>query len=552
MTAPDPDRMVEFIDVTATYVGAASPTLDSVSFVVPEGELCLVVGPTGSGKSTLLNAISGLFPRFSGGELNGIVRVGGRSTAEFPPRELADVVGTVGQDPAAGFVTDTVENELAYVMENLGLSRDVMRRRIEDTLDLLDLAPLRRRGLSELSGGQQQRVAIGAVLAAQPSVLVLDEPTSALDPASADEVLSALARLVHDLGLTVVMAEHRLERVVQFADLVVHVPGGAEPVVVGDPREVLVDPAPRPPVVRLGELAGWSPIPLTVREARRFAAPLREQLGAAAPGHAAPASGGAAASVSVDGLWASYGDTVALRGVSMSIAPGEIVALMGRNGSGKSTLLGHLAGLHKPRRGTIAVDGSAPHGRRPRDLVRSVGLLPQDFGILLFAASVEEECLLADHDAGLALGSTMAHLRTLVANIDPSLHPRDLSEGQRLALAISVVAAPGPAVLCLDEPTRGLDATAKAQLVADLRELAAGGTTILMATHDVELVAEVAERVVLMAEGEIVDDGPARHVVCQSPVFAPQVARVMAPAEWLTVEDVRRGLGMRGRPEGRP
>ena len=536
---------VELRDVGFTYPDAAAPTLSGVDLVVEEGTLHLVVGPTGGGKSTLLQAVSGLVPRFTGGLLTGEVLVAGRSTATPPPRDLADVVGTVGQDPAAGFVADTVEDELAYVMENLAVAPDVMRRRIEDTLDLLGLADLRHRALADLSGGQQQRVAIGAVLAANPRILVLDEPTSALDPAGADEVLSALSRLVHDVGLTVLVAEHRLERIVQFADRVVHVPGGGAPIRVGAPGDVLGPATPAPPVVRLGELAGWVPPPLTVREARRLAGPLRERLAGAAPGPSPSAvrvetPGEVVATVR--GLRARYGPVAALAGVDLDVRDGEVCALMGRNGAGKSTLLAHLAGLRAPSSGSVLVDGAPPHGRAPRRLVRSVGLVPQDAGILLFADTVEEECATADHDAGLPDGTTIAELRLLVPPVDPATHPRDLSEGQRLALALAVVLAPGPRLLCLDEPTRGLDYGAKERLVVQLRDQAARGRAVLMATHDVELVAEVADRVVVLADGEVVDDGRARHVVCGSPVFAPQVARIMAPEEWLTVHEVAAAL----------
>jgi energy-coupling factor transport system ATP-binding protein len=171
--------------------------------------------------------------------------VAGRDTRTHPPRELADVVGVVGQDPRSQFVTDTVEEELAYGMESLGLPADVMRRRVEETLDLLGLAELRARPLEQLSGGQRQRVAIGSVLTTHPQVLVLDEPTSALDPPAAEEVLAALQRLVHDLGVTVLLAEHRLERVVQYADRVIHVPGGGRPVVSGHPETILRPPPSR-------------------------------------------------------------------------------------------------------------------------------------------------------------------------------------------------------------------------------------------------------------------------------------------------------------------
>ncbi|HEY5334896.1 MAG TPA: ABC transporter ATP-binding protein, partial [Mycobacteriales bacterium] len=264
------------------YADAPAPVIRAASLRIEEGELCLVVGRTGAGKSTLLGAINGLVPHFTGGTLSGRVVVDGRDTATHPPRELADVVGVVGQDPLAGFVTDTVEEELAYGMEQLAIPPTVMRKRVEETLDLLGLADLRRRALHEISGGQQQRVAIGAVLTSHPKVLVLDEPTSALDPTAAEEVLAAITRLVHDLGITVVLAEHRLERVVQYADRVIHVVGDGT-IHAGLPASMFETTSVAPPVVELGRLAGWQPLPLSVRDARRQVGPLRERLSLVPP-----------------------------------------------------------------------------------------------------------------------------------------------------------------------------------------------------------------------------------------------------------------------------
>jgi energy-coupling factor transporter ATP-binding protein EcfA2 len=558
--------VIRFEHVTFTYPEAARPTLVDVDFEVPEGELCLVVGTTGSGKSTLLRAVNGLVPRFSGGLLQGTVWVDGRSTESVPPRELADVVGLVGQDPAAGFVTDVVEDELAHAMENLGVAPDAMRRRVEDILDLLGLHELRQRPLGALSGGQQQRVAIGSVLTAGPRVLVLDEPTSALDPAAAEEVLAALTRLVHDLGITVLMAEHRLERVVQYADRVVLVPGNGRPVEVGEPAVTLATAPVVPPIVELGRLAGWSPLPLSVRDARRSAGELRARLASLAPlagfvpspaelaSVTAPAAAPAAASgasdsspvdavvARVEGLHAGYGPLTVLRGLDLEVRAGEVMALMGRNGAGKSTLLGQLVGLHAPSRGRVLVGGDEPHRLAARDVVRRAGLVPQDAGLLLYHDTVAAECTAGDRDADLAPGTTRAVLDRLVPEIDPRAHPRDLSEGQRLALALAVVLAAEPSIVLLDEPTRGLDYPAKHRLVAMLQAMASDGRAVVLATHDVEVVAQVADRAVVLADGEIVSDGPAREVVVHSPVFAPQVAKVLAPEPWLTVGEVAAAL----------
>ncbi|MFE2318509.1 ABC transporter ATP-binding protein [Streptomyces sp. NPDC059441] len=543
--------MIRFEDVSVTYDGAAEPTVQGVDFEVPEGELVLLVGPSGVGKSTVLGAVCGLVPHFTGGTLRGRVTVAGRDTRTHKPRELADVVGTVGQDPLSHFVTDTVEDELAYGMESLGIAPAVMRRRVEETLDLLGLADLRDRPIATLSGGQQQRVAIGSVLTPHPQVLVLDEPTSALDPAAAEEVLAVLQRLVHDLGTTVLMAEHRLERVIQYADQVALLPSPGAAPLLGTPSEIMAVSPVYPPVVDLGRLADWSPLPLTVRDARRRAGSLRERLAELVPKPRTPQPRTPqprtprptpSHPASIEALAVHHGRVEALRRVDLTASPGEIIALMGRNGAGKSTLLGTLVGLVRPAAGSVLVGGAVPHRTAPRDLVRRVGLVPQEPRDLLYADTVAAECAAADEDAGAEPGTCRALVSELLPDIGDDTHPRDLSEGQRLALALAVVLTARPPLLLLDEPTRGLDYAAKARLVTVLRSLAAEGHAIVLATHDVELAAELAHRVVVLADGEIVADGPTAAVVVASPSFAPQVTKVLAPQPWLTVTQVREAL----------
>lgn len=543
---------IEFRDVTVTYPEAPVPALRNATFAVEEGELCLVTGPTGAGKSTVLRAACALVPHFTGGVLRGQVVVEGRDTREHLPRDLADVVGVVGQDPGAGFVTDTVEEELAYAMEQLGVAPATMRTRVEEVLDLLGLAHLRERPLDRLSGGERQRVAIGAVLTPHPRVLVLDEPTSALDPGGAEEVLAALTRLVHDLGLTVLLAEHRLERVVQYADHVVAVaPDGA--VTDGPPASMLASGGSAPPIVDLGRWAGWSPLPLSVRDARRRAAGLRARLSGTA-GAVAPAPAPAPAVLEARDVHVHHGrvhrgrgtpGVHAVRGVDLLVREGEVVVLMGRNGSGKTSLLWALQGSGTRSSGSVAVTSAGvttdPAGLSPTEARRSVALVPQDPDDLLFRTSVAEELAAAGTADEVRRAGTL--LDRLAGPVARAANPRDLSEGQRLALALAVQLGAGAGLLLLDEPTRGLDYAAKRALAAVLAEHARAGGAVLLSTHDVEFAAECATRVVVLAGGEVVADGPAGDVLVASPTFAPQVARILHPVPLLTVRAVQGAVG---------
>ncbi|MEV7542465.1 ATP-binding cassette domain-containing protein [Streptomyces sp. NPDC089915] len=537
--------MIHFDQVTVQYEDTAEPVLRDVDLTVEEGELCLVVGHTGVGKSTLLGAVNGLVPHFTGGTLYGRVLVDGRDTADHPPRELADVVGVVGQDPLDGFVTDTVEEELAYAMEQLAVPPATMRKRVEETLDLLGLADLRHRALHELSGGQQQRVAIGSVLTAHPRILVLDEPTSALDPTAAEEVLAAVTRLVHDLGVTVLLAEHRLERVVQYADRVIHLPGDGR-VVSGPPADVFRTSSIAPPIVELGRAAGWTPLPLSIRDARRTAAPLRTRLAGVTPPPVRPApAAGRPHLLTARGVTVTYHGVPAVREVDLGLRGGEITALMGRNGSGKSSLLWALQGSGPRKAGTVAVapaDGDTkpadPKKLPAAEARRRVGLVPQTPTDLLYLESVKQELDQADTESGTTGDGARAILDRLAPGIPDTTHPRDLSEGQKLALVLAIQLSAAPRVLLLDEPTRGLDYRAKSELVRIVDGLAAEGRAVVISTHDVEFVARAADRVVVMAEGDIVADGPTTEVIVASPVFAPQTAKILAPLPYLTVAQV--------------
>ena len=531
--------MIRLEDVSFWYDGQSRPTLDRVNLSIDEGELAVLVGRTGAGKSTLLGTLNGLVPHFTGGHLEGKVFVAGTTTQERPPREFAHLIGVVGQDPLAGFVTDTVEEELAYGMEQLGLRPDVMRRRVEETLDLLGIAELRRRPLRTLSGGQQQRVAIGSVLTTHPQVLVLDEPTSALDPTAAEDVLATLSRLVHDLGTAVVIAEHRMERVIPFADTLIYVDSDGR--VHSDTPERLLRTVPiAPPIVELGRLAQWEPLPLSVRDARRQAGPLREQLELVQPPPRRSVSADEPL-LHAENVVVRYGPKVAVRGVDLELRPGQVLAMMGRNGSGKSSLLWAIQGSGPRQAGAVEVDGKDPHELSSADARRLVGLVPQTASDLLYLETVDAECRAGDAESKTDVGTCRRLLDSLAPGVEGAQHPRDLSEGQRLSLVLAVQLAAAPPVLLLDEPTRGLDYTAKTAFADVVRRLADEGRSVVVATHDVEFVATVADRALVMAEGEIVSDGSTYDVLGGSPAFAPQVAKVLG-GDWLTVREVADAL----------
>ncbi len=528
--------MIQFHHLTYTYPGASRPALADVTLHIAAGEFALVTGPSGAGKSTLLRCLNGLVPHFTGGAVSGRVSVAGRDPVAEGPQVLSRVVGFVFQDPEAQFVLDRVEDEIAFALENAALPLAEMHERVEQALDLLGLTGLRDRRLETLSGGEKQRVAIAAALALRPRILALDEPTSQLDPQSAGEVLSALVRLNHVLGLTIVLSEHRLERVLPHADRLIYLSGQDKPVRSGPPRQVLRQMNLTPPLVTLGKALGWEPLPLTIEEGRGLASvqfpTSKTQTPRRANSHPPL--------LRVEGVSFAYDGAFALNGVNLRVGAGELVALMGRNGSGKTTLLKCIVGLLRPRQGEVELAGESLIGQETANICRSVGYLPQEPDALLFADTVAEELAVTLRNHGL-LGAPPIPPDDLLVRLGlddlAESYPRDLSVGQRQRAALGAVTVTRPRLLLLDEPTRGLDYSAKRELVRLLREWQADGVGVLLVTHDVELVAQAAERVVIIDEGRIVVSGLPGDVIPLFPHFTPQVARLFPGSGWLTARD---------------
>jgi energy-coupling factor transport system ATP-binding protein len=509
--------------LTYRYPEAAEPALRDVSLAVEEGELVVVCGLSGSGKSTLLRAACGLVPHFHGGEHAGQVVTAGLDTRDHGPGELAAQCGALFQDPETQIVMGTVRAELSFPLENRGESAAAAARGVEEAALALGIAHLLDRPTHELSGGELQRVALAAALAGRPALVVLDEPTSQLDPVAGDELIWLLRRLNEEWGTAILLAEHRLERCLPAADRVIALERGA--VACDDsPRAFLEwaateSPALQTPGALLFQRAGLRPPPAGVKEARATLRAHGLLAKGVRPLESTPLKGSDPPTVRLDRVWLEWPEgRAALRGIDLRVAPGERVALMGRNGAGKSTLLRLAAGLSEPTRGRVTVSGR-------------VALLLQTPGDYLVHERVADDLEPAALEA--------AGLAALADR-----HPRDLSGGERQRLALAIVLGDeAPAAVCLDEPTRGMDRARKGDLASHLREVAATGTAVLVATHDCELAAALAERVVLLGDGEIVADGPAAEVLTGGWYFATETARILggeggaldpvAGAEWL-------------------
>jgi energy-coupling factor transport system ATP-binding protein len=499
---------LELTGVTYTYPDARAAALRDVTLTIEPGEFVVLAGSSGSGKSTLLRAAAGLVPHFHGGTFAGRLRCGGLDTRDHGPAELAAVAGTLFQDPETQVVMATVRSELAFPLENRGWSAAAVARGVEEAALALGIAPLLDRSTRELSGGELQRVALGAALAGHPAVLLLDEPTSQLDPVAGDELLGVLRRINEEWGTAVIVAEHRLERCLPAADRVLALHDGALTFDgTADDFAAWAPPELQPPVTRLCALAGVPDRPATVKGARRVLAPLIPPVKQGVRPLVSPGESRRGDEVvALRRAWFEIKDGPAiLRGVDLGVAAGEAVALMGRNGAGKSTLLRLLAGMIEPTRGKVSRSGR-------------VALLLQNPGDYFLHDRIGDDV----PDAGEFADR----------------HPRDVSGGERQRLALELVLGAGepPVAVCLDEPTRGMDRGHGARLAARLRELAADGTAVLVATHDAEFAAAWADRTILLGDGRPVADAATIEVLGGGWYFATQTARVLGGGA-LTPED---------------
>ncbi|HEX2128688.1 MAG TPA: ATP-binding cassette domain-containing protein [Solirubrobacterales bacterium] len=526
-----PEPLVHFADFRYAYPGGRD-SLRGLDLELREGELVVLAGRSGAGKTTLLRAACGLVPHYYGGDVAGDLRVTGLDVRHHGPADLGGAVGLVAQDPETQIVSTTVRGELELPLDLRGEPPAARARAVEEAALALGIAPLLDRPADTLSGGELQRVALAAALVLRPRLVLLDEPTSQLDPVAGDELIGLLRRLNEEWGMAIVVSEHRLERCLAAADRVLALVDGTL-AFDGPPSAFAAwaeraDPSLLTPAARLFSLAGLRPLPVGAKDARAALSKAGVEIAAGSPGRdqslptrrnrPTPQFALIAGDLWVE-LDAGNGPRDVLRGVDVSVAAGERVALMGRNGAGKTTLMRAAAGLLEPARGFV-------------ETPRGCALLPQSAGDLFVRERVEEE--LPGEAGRLAL--ERVGLEWAAAS-----DPRDLSGGERERLALAIVAggreADGIGLVCLDEPTRGMDGARKEELVAWTAELAAGGAAVLITTHDVEFASRFADRVLLLGEGELIADGETDEILSGGWYFATEVARVLRGGGAITPED---------------
>jgi len=577
----EPLGIIEVSDLWYTYPNASIPALSGISLTVEEGEFILLTGPSGCGKTTFCRCLNGLIPHFYHGELKGKVKISDVLTEDHPTTELAQQVGLIFQNPDNQIFALTVEKDVAFGLENLGVGKKEMVEAVDWALGVTGMTGLRDRATHELSGGQKQRLAIASILAMRPRIIVLDEPTSFLDPVGAESIFNVLETLNRQYRMTVILIEHRVDLAVRHAKrAIVFKDGGV--IDDGPPTEVFTAESTRLAGVGIPKI-----VDLTRRLSRRGVdlevLPLTSELFVEEMERRLPKTGRtpqkrrettdlgelvkdhqSSPVIDVRGISFAYPSGVqALRDVSLAIHRGEFVAVMGENGAGKTTLVKHFNGLFKPSEGQVVVDGVDVSKVSVASLARKVGLVFQNPDDQLFSENVEEEVRFALRNFGFESGIIEKRVNWALNLLDIDRYrkssPFVLSGGERKRVALASVLAWDPEVVILDEPTIGQDYAQKERLRHFLMQLRIQGKTTIIVTHDVEFVADCQPRIVLMADGKIIADGPTAQIMTdmdvlkQASVLPPEITKVFSklsrygfPADVIDVDEaaeiLHRGL----------
>ena len=528
--------MITATDLFFQYPQSATPILKTASFSIQPSSLTLVTGASGSGKSTLLRCFNGLVPHFTGGEIGGKLDVFGKDPVSLGPEQMAAWISMVFQEPETQFIYEQVDEEIAFALEQSGLSRAEIQDRVDSACQFLGLEGLQGRRIATLSGGEKQRVALAGALVTRPELLILDEPTSQLDPDGADEILRYIFDLKQTSDLTILISEHRLERVLPYADRIIYLPGDGS-VHEGTPQEILPLMDQVPPSVQIARELGFDPIPLRIEDFPTIQVSGDISELASEPDSVATA----APSLSVSDLSVTFGNREILKRVSFVLAQGELLTLMGANGAGKTTLLRAILGL-VPSQGTRMVLGEDIESASLNAIIRRIAYLPQNPNDLLFADSVldEMQVTLANHDLTLPPEQIQQHLAQFGLSNLAAAYPRDLSVGERQRVALAAITIYDPPILFLDEPTRGLDYGNKQELVNVLKSWQKRDKSILVVTHDVEFAALLADTVLILAEGQVTYHGDPRTLFTKFPIYQTQTAKIFPQTGWYRPADIDR------------
>ncbi len=524
-----PERIISIENLSYQYPRSPGLVLRDINLSVYRGEFLGVVGPTGAGKTTLCLALNGIVPQFYGGRFYGRASVAGLDTVDTPIHLLAKHVAVVFQDPETQLIANTVEDEVAFGLENVRLPAEEMQRRIQWALTAVRLDGMQSKHPSELSGGEKQRLAIASALAMEPEVLILDEPTSQLDPLGSQQVFATVRELNHELGITIILASHASEELAEFAQRVALLAEGKlidldTPERIFAKPDLLAEYAVRPPQVAqffltLADRNLRPPaVPVTVDAARKTFDRMRARIEVTPPSTPArhfrePQPPIALSALDVEHIYPD--GTKALDGVSLDVREGEYVVIVGQNGAGKTTLVKHFLHLLEPTAGTVLLDGQDVSGMQVSEIAQRVGFVAQNPDTQIFNTTVEAE-------VGFALRNLGIHGDRLAERVDQSLdqmglshlrswHPLSLAKGDRARVVIAAVLAMQPDVLIFDEPTTGQDYLGSRRILDVSRQLHQAGKTIIVITHHLYLMPGYAERVIVMGKGVTLLDAPIRQ-----------------------------------------
>ncbi len=554
-----------------TYAGQKEPALKNINLEIKEGDFTLIAGPTGCGKSTLALCLTGLIPQVIGGEMQSTVIVDGKDTRNYEVYQMAQYIGLVFQNAENQLCSLNVEDEIAFGPENLGLSRAEIRDRVNSALSATNLGDLRNKYTFNISGGQKHRTVIAATLSMLPKIIVLDEPFSELDPAGCKEVLLTLKKINEELGITILLIEHKLEQVLGFTKNAVILRDG-EIIAAGANSEVFTEKRTEehfalriPETLKLSyELVKRNILTkpaLTIEELEAaipptFALTLQQNLNKFSFNRQEEKAVSQNALIKVEDLCYAYmDDTVALRDINLQVFSGEFIAILGGNGAGKTTLALQMSGQLKPTKGKIYIDGKDSSKRGMSDRARMVGYTFQNPDCQLFCKTVKDEIAFGPKQLNLSKEEVACRVKDILQTMQLEQYqdrdPHTLSRGQKIGVAVASVLSMKPKVLILDEPTLGQDFNRISSLVNVLKSMSEQGLAVVVITHDVNIAAEYAKRVVIMNEGRIVVDGEPREVLSKEDILrsanletptAIQLSKLFGLPPMLTTDEVTSAL----------